>query len=268
MNTFHTDFLSLYKKSTYQCSDEHYKISFLQIHSIFSRFHIAIPDDRFYKKYICYKGCLIEPYVKFCKGSPIGTMGAFSYSNSPLPHGLAIGRYSSIGEKLRIFGARHFPSWASTSPWFYDTEYADFDDPIDKISRNSNCVTIGNDVWIGSHVALKDQLSIGDGAIIATGSVVTKNVPAYAVVGGNPARIIKYRFVDRIIQKMLTLRWWRFALWDLRGMHIESPETFLELLEEKIAANQLSCFTPPVLTTDQLVKERQQNLFYRLLAKI
>ena len=163
-----------------------------------------------------------------------------------------------------------FSSSTWTCYWqiFQYTEYADFDDPIDKISRNSNCVTIGNDVWIGSHVALKDQLSIGDGAIIATGSVVTKNVPAYAVVGGNPARIIKYRFVDRIIQKMLTLRWWRFALWDLRGMHIESPETFLELLEEKIAANQLSCFTPPVLTTDQLVKERQQNLFYRLLAKI
>ena len=68
---------------------------------------------------------------------------------------------------------------------------------------------------------------------------MTKDVPAYAIVGGNPARILKYRFSEHIIRKMLDLRWWRFAVWDLCGMHMENPEQFLELLEERIATKKI-----------------------------
>lgn len=68
--------------------------------------------------------------------------------------------------------------------------------------------TIGNDVWIGSDVTIYSGVTIGDGAVIAGQSVVTKPVPPYAVVGGNPAKVLKYRFDDAIIQDLLDVKWW------------------------------------------------------------
>jgi len=68
--------------------------------------------------------------------------------------------------------------------------------------------TIGNDVWIGSDVTLYSGITIGDGAVIAGQSVVTKSVPPYAVVAGNPARIVKYRFDEQTIQDLLEVKWW------------------------------------------------------------
>jgi len=70
---------------------------------------------------------------------------------------------------------------------------------------------IGNDVWIGAGATLLGKgggLTIGDGAIVGAGSVVTKDVPPYAIVGGNPARIIRYRFDEAIIRRLLALKWW------------------------------------------------------------
>ena len=82
-------------------------------------------------------------------------------------------------------------------------------------------ILIGNDVWIGRGCILKNTnpnkpLIIGDGAIIASDSVVVKNVPPYAIIGGNPAQIIKYRFDEKIIEKLLKIKWWN---WDIDKIH-------------------------------------------------
>ena len=82
-------------------------------------------------------------------------------------------------------------------------------------------IEIGNDVWIGRGCILKSTnpekpLVIGDGAVIASDSVVVKSVPPYAIVGGNPARIIKYRFPDKIIESLLRIKWWD---WDIDKIH-------------------------------------------------
>ncbi len=74
--------------------------------------------------------------------------------------------------------------------------------------RGKGDVTIGSDVWIGSNVIVMSGVTIGDGAVVATGSVVTADVPPFTIVGGNPARPIRKRFDDDVIEKLLELRWW------------------------------------------------------------
>lgn len=83
---------------------------------------------------------------------------------------------------------------------FSDFQYIDTDSKIS--------VDIGNDVWIGSGVKIMEGVTIGDGAVVAAGAIVTKDVPPYAIVGGVPAKVLKYRFEKDEIEKLLEIRWW------------------------------------------------------------
>lgn len=88
-------------------------------------------------------------------------------------------------------------------PWGFHPEWvapADFDE-------NKRTI-IGSDVWIGSRAMVMDGVKIGDGAIIAAGSVVTKDVPPFAIVGGAPAKLIRYRFSDEVIARLQKIKWW------------------------------------------------------------
>lgn len=71
-------------------------------------------------------------------------------------------------------------------------------------------ISIGNDVWIASHVVIGSGANIGDGAVIGANSVVVGNVPPYAVAVGSPARVVKYRFDERLITQLLEIRWWEW----------------------------------------------------------
>lgn len=93
---------------------------------------------------------------------------------------------------------------------------------------------IGNDVWIGMNSTIYSGCTIGDGAVIAGNSVVTKDVPPYAIVGGNPARIIKYRFSPAIIERLLKAQWWNLPLEVIREKLIpvmDNIENILEIVE-------------------------------------
>jgi acetyltransferase-like isoleucine patch superfamily enzyme len=123
-----------------------------------------------------------------------------------------IGKYCSIGADVKIGLGKHPISRVSTSPIFYSNknslgikivEGSDF--------KEFEEVKIGNDVWIGSNAIVMGGITIGDGAIIAAGSVVTKNVKPYAIVGGIPAKVIKYRFEEEEICKLLELKWWNWS---------------------------------------------------------
>ena len=122
---------------------------------------------------------------------------------------LIIGKYCSIAEDVVVFlGGEHQWRWGSTFP-FGEIHTNDFKEPAPEGVRPlKGGVTIGNDVWIGYGVSIMSGTTIGDGAVIAAKSHVTKNVGAYQIWGGNPAKHIRNRFSDEIIEELLKARWW------------------------------------------------------------
>ncbi len=146
-------------------------------------------------------------------GSTIGR-NTYIGGNSNL-HNCVIGCFCSIASDVSVIVSTH-PSrnLVSTCPVFFSTQKQCNQSFVqdDKYSENllingKNCI-IGNDVWIGTHVRIKGGITIGDGAIIGMGAIVTKNVEPYAIVGGAPARLIRYRFTREQIDFLLKFQWW------------------------------------------------------------
>jgi acetyltransferase-like isoleucine patch superfamily enzyme len=128
------------------------------------------------------------------------------------PPGTKVGRYCSIDPNVKAFGASHPRNTRSSHAFFYNPKlgYAKHD------LLDRTCPTIGNDVFIGHNAVITNRVaSIGDGAYIAAGSIVTKDVPPYALVGGNPARIIRYRFSKETVTELLRERWWEASIDEL-----------------------------------------------------
>ena len=153
---------------------------------------------------------------------------------------VSIGRYCSFGQDVHYFGGNHPMHYISTSPYFYRKSWGGAE-VIRDIDRYK--LRIGNDVWIGQNVMITSRCtSIGDGAVIATGSVVTKSVEAYSVVAGNPARLLKYRFSEKEIQKLLNARWYEFTPEELMKFYdyIEQPLKFADKIMEFRSSNGIS----------------------------
>ncbi len=153
-----------------------------------------------------------------------------------------MGAYCAIGARTAINPFNHPLSWLSMHefqyhPKAYDwvPEYREFS-RLERTPDMFETCTIGNDVWMGHNVNVLAGVSIGDGAVVAAGSVVTKDVPPYAVVAGAPAQIRKYRFEDKVIERLLQVRWWDFELSELSGLNFRDLGSCLPRLEELRAA--------------------------------
>ena len=123
---------------------------------------------------------------------------------------LLIGSFCSIGSGAAFIMAGnqgHRNDWISTFPFYWMPEVPAFAGSTNGFLPAGDTV-IGNDVWIGSEAIIMPGVSIGDGAVIGTRSVVTRDVAPYAIVGGNPAKFIRSRFEEGIVQLLLEMRWW------------------------------------------------------------
>jgi acetyltransferase-like isoleucine patch superfamily enzyme len=123
-----------------------------------------------------------------------------------------IGRYCSIADGARILNHNHPLDFKSTSGLFFNPDFG----VTDRWHVEFRPKTVGNDVWIGANaVILPEVRSVGDGAVIGAGAVVNRDVPPYAVVLGNPGRVVKYRFDEETITRLLAEKWWERDLDDL-----------------------------------------------------
>lgn len=123
-----------------------------------------------------------------------------------------IGKFCSISHGVKIGLGPHPLNFFSTSPIFYESYRGYVDKQLYDEFKDKGYTEIGNDVLIGANAIILAGLKIGDGAVIGAGSVVTKDVPPYAIVTGNPAKIIKYRFSEKTIKELLKLKWWEFDI--------------------------------------------------------
>lgn len=192
-----------------------------------------------------------EPPVRVLHAKPLAPVkiGAFTYFVSGTIQYFEIGRYCSIASDINFGPGPHPVSWLSTHPFQFKNNFRfnvgrDFacadlyhDHQICKQEERSaipSWGSIGNDVWVGTGALILPGVRVGDGAVVAAKSVVTKDVPPYAIVGGNPARIIKYRFSDVLIEKLLNIKWWRFAPWQLDDIQFHRVEEAVDIIASRI----------------------------------
>lgn len=155
--------------------------------------------------------CMISKGVRIKRAE----IGGYTYvSRDARLLDCSVGRYCSIGPECLIGGLGAHPTdWYSTSPLTYS--------PGNTVSQvlgstrvdlgfcETGTVILGNDVWLGARVLVADGVRIGDGAVVGANTVVTKDVPPYAVYYGSPAKVQRYRFTEEVIQEILATGWWR-----------------------------------------------------------
>ncbi len=213
-------------------------------------------------------GLEVEPFVGFHAGLHLFQMGYMSYSNSQLPIKVRVGRYCSIAAGVNFILHNHPHQCLSTSIFSHDRS-------TDLTVRSMRhflpdgkrfgfvpnpqkpATIIEHDVWIGQSSTLASGIVIGVGSIVAANSVVTQDVEPFTIVGGNPARIIRYRFPREIRERLLASNWWRFNYTDFTEMNIGDISVFLDQFEA--AKGALREFNPPKIRIIDVMAVSDEN---------
>lgn len=175
-------------------------------------------------------------------------MGSFSFSRSSLPVGARVGRYCVIADNVKVMMHAHPTNSLTPANIDYRSTHICFTKPLLDAGRPplnkqewNNLpqadIDIGNSVWIGSGVLLKRNVRIGTGSIIAARAVVTKDVPPYTLVAGNPAtpkgRFDGRRWDASLIERLLASEWWRYSFIDFHDFDTSDPVRFLDGFERR-----------------------------------
>ena len=154
--------------------------------------------------------------------------------NGELPV-ISIGKKCSIANDCTFILSNHLTNRFTTAPLYTRNLFSHQQGNTSSYSKGD--IIIKNDVWIGANVTIIDGVTIENGAVVAAGAVVTKNVPAYAIVGGNPAKVIKYRFTAELIKRIEELKFWEMSDEDIERFDIWSED--IEKLLDEVSAFRL-----------------------------
>lgn len=165
-----------------------------------------------------------EPLREFFKLRYSIDVGLYSYGcfdSDRIALGTTIGRYCSFANTARIFNGNHGIEFLSLHPYLYNVRLGCVDS--EHILR-SRCI-VEDDAWVGhASIVLPHVRMIGRGSVIGAGSVVTRDVPRYAIVAGNPARLIRYRFPDSVIDAVESSKWWKLSVSELKRLIDTNPD--------------------------------------------
>ncbi len=169
------------------------------------------------------------------------TIGDYTYGRIKIKKfddktNLTIGKFCSFAQNVTfLLGGEHNTHWISTYP-FNEFFQEKLKTEVSGHPASKGDIVIGNDVWIGYNSLILSGATIGDGAVIGANSVVTGNIPPYSIAAGNPVKILRKRFSDKVINKLLNIKWWH---WDIEKIienvrYLQSPmiEEFVKTYEK------------------------------------
>ncbi|HCR98458.1 MULTISPECIES: CatB-related O-acetyltransferase [Halomonas] len=190
------------------------------------------------------KNLTIEPYSCMAQGR-FYSAGAFSYCRSKLiPPDFRVGRYCSIAPGVELSDQDHPLDRLSTHSFTFKEHAKKLAEKHNKKILVHGFKTlkeppeIGNDVWIGKDALIKRGVRVGNGVVIAQRSIVTKDVPDYAIVAGSPAKIIRFRFDENLISRMNSINWWNYSYFDFADIDVSKVEFFLDEFEERVSRGE------------------------------
>ncbi len=207
------------------------------------------------------KSARIEQYADYINGHVLSTIGSFSYRRANALEA-PIGRWCSVADQTNVMGERHPVEHVTTSSFMYQLQRPSVRWAREDLLDNSRKSVIPDkllmgpqpvlqhDVWTGNFVVLQRGITLHTGCIVGAGAVVTRDVPPYAIAGGNPARVIRLRFSESLIERLLASRWWECHPRALFAADIRDPARFLDQLET--LRDSLPAFAPRVLSWEVL----------------
>lgn len=228
------------------------------------RIGIRPPGQRTWDHIVFQRDITVEAYASFPSSPILYQCGAFSYTETTADlQRVSVGRYAQIASDVETFGERHPSEWVTQSMFTYDPAYpglwwgqedffglskpaATFPD------RHHGPIVIGHDAWIGRHVQIAGGVTIGIGAIVAAGAVVTRDVAPYTIVGGVPAKPIRMRFPQDVADALLATQWWACHPRVLYDYDFKDPAAFADRLLEAEARGEVEAWQPLSTTADDL----------------
>ena len=191
-------------------------------------------------------------------------VGAFSSISGGTISAARVGRYCAIAPEVTIGANEHPLDWLTCSRVAYYPVVHGWDafcrpDRAELIRANAKpfaasfrLTTLEHDVWVGQGAFIRSGVTLGTGCVVAARSVVTEDVPPYAIVAGIPARIKRYRFAERTIERLLALQWWRYSLYDCFEVPFHRIDDAIDRLEELVGAGTLAEYQPRRISADDL----------------